>query len=456
MNDTLTQTVDNRKFYKKLVKIALPIALQGLISSSLTLLDNLMVSSLGELSLTSVGLATQTFTIEWMLIFGFCSGCATFYTQFWGIRELKNIRKVIGLALCTCFAAGLIFFIAGFLFPVQVLSLFTNSSEVATLGAQYLRTASINFILVALTQPFTNALRSTQQTKIPMFIAIGSFLTDALFNYLLIFGKFGFPKLGVKGAAIATVLARTLELVLTYIIVFAKKNIIAGNIKDFFSFDKRFAKRVYANTVFTTLNEVLWSSAVVAQNAAYGHIGITAYAAVQATATIMDLFQMACFSIGDASLILIGERIGRNEMDEAKGIAKKLIKTCWVLGFAMTGLLLLIKAPIISLFSLTDLGVFFATRLIIIRAIVLPFNLQAGLLIAGIFRAGGDAKFAAIVEISLMWLVGVPLCFAGAMWIQLPVYWVMALVQIEMAVKMIIMYKRYFSGKWIKNMISGM
>ena len=111
----------DKQFYKKLISIALPISLQSLISSSLTLLDNLMVSSLGELSLASVGLATQTFSIEWMMIFGFCSGCATFYTQFWGVKDMKNIRRVIGLALCTCLAASLIFFTAGFFFPEKVL-----------------------------------------------------------------------------------------------------------------------------------------------------------------------------------------------------------------------------------------------------------------------------------------------------------------------------------------------
>lgn len=446
----------DKEFYKKLVSLALPIALQGLISSSLTLLDNLMVSKLGELSLTAVGLATQSFTIEWMMIFGFCSGCGTFYSQFWGVRDLKNIRKVIGIALMTCFAASLLFFIAGFFFPVQVLSLLTNSKEAAILGADYLKYAAINFVLVALTQPFLAALRVTEQTKIPMYISLSSFFVDVVFNYCLIFGNFGFPKLGVKGAAIATVIARSLELILTIYIVFIKKNIISGKIKEFFNFNWRYVKRVYSNAFATTLNELMWSSAVVAENAAFGHIGVTAYAAVQATATVMDLFQMACFSIGDASLIMVGEHIGRNELDEAKKVSYKLLKTALILSLVVGGLLIMLRKPVISLFTLTELGVFYARRLIVIRAFVIPMNLQSGILLSGTFRAGGDAKFAAITEIITMWLIAVPLAFLGAMVWKLPVYWVMIIIQVETLIKLSIMYKRYSSGKWVRNMISGM
>ena len=444
------------EFYKTLVKIALPIALQGLISSSLTLLDNLMVSKLGELSLTAVGLAIQSFNIHWMMIFGFCSGCSTFYTQFWGIKDMKNIRKVIGIALTTCFTLSLLFFIAGFSFPVGVLNLLTNSPEAAVLGAEYLKIAAINFILIGITQPFMAALRATQQTKIPMYISIASFFTDVIFNYLLIFGKFGFPMMGVRGAALATVMARALELILAVYFVFVRKNLIAGKIKEFFSFNWKYVKRVYSNALATTCNEVMWSSAVVAENAAYGHMTVTAYAAIQASATIMDLFQMACFSIGDASMILIGERLGRNEIEEARTISKKLLRTALVFGAGVAGVLCPINRPIISLFTLTELGVFYARRLIIFRALNIPINLQNGIMISGTFRAGGDAKFAAITEISLMLLVAVPICFLGALILKLPVYWVYLMTMSEGFIKLIILRKRYNSGKWLKNMISGM
>lgn len=446
----------NKQFYKKLLFIALPIALQSLIASSLTLLDNLMISSLGELSLTSVGLATQGFVIHWMMCFGFCSGCATFFTQFWGVRDMRNIRKVAGLAVLSCMAFSLIFFIAGFFFPVKVLMLFTNEIEVAELGAEYLKTAAVNFLLVGLTQPFSAALRATQQTKIPMFISIGSFVADALFNYMLIFGKFGMPKMGVAGAALATVIARALECLITLLVVFAGDNVLRGKISEFFGFNKSFVKRVYANSSVTLLNETLWSMSIVAENAAYGHLGVTAYAAVQAAATIMDLFQNACFSVGDASLILIGEQIGKSDFDEATSIAGKILKLAVGLSLAVAALIIAFNRPIVSLFNLTELGNYYAYRIIIIRAACLILNLLNATLIAGILRAGGDARFAAFTEILIMWLYAVPVTFVCALVFGIPVYWVVLIAQLEGVVKLFIMVKRYRSGKWIKNMIRGM
>ena len=450
-----SRTTD-KNFYKKLIGIALPIALQSLISSSLTLLDNLMVSKLGELALTSVGLATQSFSLQWMMIFGFCSGCSTFFTQFWGVRDLKNIRKTVGVALMTCFSVSFVLFLIGLLCPVSVLRLFTNSEEAAVLGAKYLRIASVNFLLISLTQPLATSLRATQQTRIPMYISIAAFVTDALFNYLLIFGKLGFPQLGVAGAAIATVLARVLELTLTVIVIFKGNNIIKGKIREFFDFDRNFVRHIYANAVITTVNETLWCGAIVCQNAAYGHLGVTAYAAVQASTTVMDLFQMACFSVGDASLILIGEQLGQNKIEEGRKISARLLKVGWGLSVFMSTLLIIFNRPIISLFSLSELGVHYANKIIVIRALLFPLQLQNGLLVSGIFRAGGGAKFAAISEILIMWIYTVPAAFVGALVFQLPIYRVVLLVQLESVVKGVILLKYYFSGKWLKNMISGL
>ena len=452
----MTLSSDNRQFYKTLVGIALPIALQSVVSSSLTLLDNLMVSKLGELSLTSVGLATQNFMIEWLLIFGFCSGCNTFFTQFWGVEDIKSIKKVIGIALSTCMVFASIFFIAAFFFPVSIMSLYTNSPEAAELGAVYLKIAAVNFLLIAVIQPFSEALRATRQTSIPMYISIASFFTDVVFNYLLIFGKFGFPRLGVAGAAIATVIARSLETLLTLYCVFVRNNVLKGKIREYFSFSRSFTIRVYKNAFVTTINETVWSMAVVAQNAAYGHIGVTEYAAVQASVTIMDLFQMACFCIGDAAMILIGASLGRNDIDEARKISKKLIKTGIALSVFMAILLILLNKPLISLFSLSEIGKGYAEKLMIVRAVYLPVNLINGLLISGFFRAGGDTKFPAICEGCLMWLYAVPAAFIFSILIPLPVHFVLTIVQTEGYIKLIIMGKRFISGKWLNNMIEDM
>lgn len=446
----------DKAFYKRLFIVAVPIALRGIITSSLTLLDNLMVNQLGELELAAIGLATQGFSLQWLVIFGFCSGCATFYTQFWGVHDVKNIKKVIGIALMTCFGIGLVFFTAGFFFPVKMLCLFTNSMDVAVLGAQYLKIASVNFLLVGLTQPIMYALISTEQTRIPFYVSIASFCVDLSFNYLLIFGKFGFPKLGLRGAAIATVMARTLEFIIAITILLGRKNILSGKIKEFFSFSKAFAIRVYKNAVFTCVHESLWSLAVTTQNAAYGRMGVSAFAAFQATITIMDLFQFAGYSIGDASLIFVGECLGRNEVEEAKSVSKKLIKTSVTVGCTLALLLVIFRNPVLGAFKLSDLGVFYAKRLIIVRCVYMPVNLLVALMVSGVLRAGGDTRFAAITETCCMWIWLVPAAFFFGLVLELPIYWVVTIAQAEEFIKITIILLRYNSGKWLRNMIKGM
>ena len=172
--------IDNRKFYRTLLAVAVPIALQNLISSSFFLVDTVMVGKLGELALTGTGLATQAFSVHWMMIFGFCTGCSTFYSQFWGTKDLPNIRKVVGVAWTFCMAASLLFFCACAFAPHWVLSLFTNDPVVNDVGTGYLRIAAINFLLVAAAQPLVVALRSTQQTKIPLYITIIAFFSNTI------------------------------------------------------------------------------------------------------------------------------------------------------------------------------------------------------------------------------------------------------------------------------------
>ena len=447
--------MDNKSFYKTLIRITLPMMLQNLVSSSLTLLDNLMVSSLSEAALSSVGLAIQLFGVQWMMIFGFCTGCSTFYTQFWGLRDTKSIKKVIGIALSTCMALSVVFFIAAFCFPSHVISLFTKDAQVAAYGAQYLRYAAVNFLLIAAAQPFAVALRATQQTRLPMYASVVSFVSDVIFNYLLIFGHAGFPRLEVTGAAIATVIARVIELGLLLFFVFGRKNILSGKIKDYFSFDRNLLRRVYRNAAATTANETLWGAAVAIYNAAFGHMGVTAYAAYAAAVNVMDLFQNMAFSLGDTTLILIGERLGRSEKKEAQEISKKMLKTAFCFACVLAVLILLARRPILGLFGLTAEGTELAMKIVMVRALLLPMDIVNANLITGILRSGGDTRYAAVTEITLMYVIAVPVAFL-CLHFGTPIYLAVALVKMEGVVKICILLRRYLSGKWINNVVDDL
>ncbi len=448
--------MDNKQFYRKVAMIAVPVALQGLISSSLTLLDNMMVSSLSETALSAVNLGIQLFNIQWMMVFGFCTGCSTFLTQFWGAQDTRSVRRVMGFAAVNTFALSFILFCLGTFCPRQIISLYTNDPLTIELGVQYLKTASVNFLLIGIIQPLSTALRATQQTRIPMYISIGAFITDVVFNYLLIFGKFGFPRMEVAGAALATVIARVFEFVMMIIMVFFRKNPLKGPVRDLFAFDKTFAVRVYKNSTFTTLNETLWSGANSAMAAAYGHINTVSYAAFSASHIVMGIFLMCMFSIGDASLILVGAKIGEGKKDEAFDISKKLLRLAVVFGIIAGVMIAVFSRFIIKLFTLSPEGYGIAQQIFYINAVFCPIYLTNGILISGIFRAGGDTRFAAIAEITIMWLTSVPLAFIGAMWLKLPIAWVVLLTQFEALIKIAVLMKRFRSGKWLNYMIEDL
>lgn len=448
------QQINSRQLYKTLAVVALPIALQNLIASSLSLIDNLMVGSLGEAELAAVGLSTQIFSIQWMVLFGFCSGCATFMAQFWGTRDIANIRRVVGFALTVCMSCSSLFFIAAFFFPERVLSIFTDIPEAIEMGKDYVRMAAPVFFCTSITVPFTTALRATQQTSKPLVISSTAFITNTVLNYILIFGSFGAPAMGIVGAALATLLARMLETTLVLTTVFGGHNILKGALREFFSYHILFAKRIIQNALPTTVNETLWGIATAAYNAAYGRIGITAYAAVQASHTIHNMFTMAFYSMGDAMLILVGQQLGQKHMDYAYALTKRLYRIA-ILIAGIGGLILVLVSPtIVGFFDFSPEGRTYAIRILTIYGLFSWLELFDGISVTGCLRAGGDTRFSMITEVSTMWLIGVPLVFLGCLYWKLPVYMVVLISQAELIVKGIILFRRFLSKKWLNNVIT--
>ncbi|MCI8647298.1 MAG: MATE family efflux transporter [Firmicutes bacterium] len=452
-NETTLNNLNKRALLKSLAVVALPIALQSLIASSLNLVDNLMVGSLGEEELNAVGVSVQIYFIHWMMLFGFTSGSATFMAQFFGAGDMRNIRKSTGFAISVNVCVSLLFFVAAMFFPQYVLRIFTSFPQIIDLGAGYVRMGAFAFLFVAVTVPFTTALRATQQTRLPLYISIVAFATNTFLNYLFIFGSFGAPKLGVMGAALATVISRFIELMLTLFVVFGRKNMLAGNLREFFSFDKAFAFRIVKNAVPTTINETMWGLGTALYVAAFARIGITEAAAVQACNTINNLFMMACFSVGDATLILVGQKLGQGKTEIAFEMSKQLLKIGTVIGICTGAGLVLCGRPLLGLFDFTDQGAEYAFRILIVYGCAMWLSLYNAIHITGVLRCGGDTRFAMLAEVLCVWCVGVPMAFLTALVFKWPIYFAVLAVKSEELVKGILLTRRFFSKKWVKNMI---
>lgn len=434
----------------------MPIALQSLIGSSLSLIDNLMVGRLGETELAAVGVGIVPFHIFWMFMFGFTSGTATFMSQFWGAEDVGNIRRTLGFAISVCTSAGLVFFISGMFFPEYIVNIFTNLEGIKPLATEYIRIGSFCFLFLSVTVPFTFCLRSTQQTKIPLYTSAFAMCANTFLNYVLIFGNFGAPKMGVAGAALATVIARALEMLLVLFIVFYKKNIISGKISEYFRWTKDFALKVLNNAIPTTMNETLWGLGVSVCTAAYARMSEPEFAALQAGRVIENLFIMAAFSIGDAALILVGQRLGAGELDYGYALAKKLLKIATATGVVFGIALIAVSRPIIDIFNFSPECKLYTFYILIIYGASMWLVLFNGSIVVGILRAGGDTKVAMLIDCSGIWLIAVPAAFITTQLLHFPIYFVVLCVETEEAAKFTFLLKRFLSKKWVKNVVGGL
>ncbi len=445
-----------RELNLKLFRIASPIAIQGIVTATLTMIDNLMVGFLGETELAAVGVAGQIFMVHYMLLFGILSGSATFMAQFYGTRDMANIRKVIGFAFTLLSGLGILFFVLANCLTDGVLSVYSSDPSVKALAATYVRINSFSFLLLAFSAPMEMAFKATQQVRLPMIVSAAVFISNVTINYLLIFGKFGFPRLGVAGAAIGTLAARLVEVALNTVFAFRQSNPFRGSIQSFFGWDPELVRRVIKNATPTTLNEFFWGFGQTMYVAAFTRIGTTAYAAYQAANSLFNIFNFASFSVGDAALILIGEKLGEGDKEYTWMLSRHILKVAVIVGLAFGALTIALAKPLSLVFNLTDQGKTFTFYILIVFGATMVFDLLNGVLIAGVLRAGGDTRFAMLTECGSIWLIAVPLAFISALVWHMPIHLALLMTRIESVIKAAILLKRFKSKKWMNTVIEDL
>ncbi len=394
--------------------------------------------------------------VHYLVLFGILSGSATFMAQFYGTKDMANIRRVIGFDFTLLAVLGTVCFVLVNCFTNGILSVYTEDPAVKALAAQYVRINSLSFLLLAISSPLEMAFKATQQVRIPMLISNVIFFTNIAINYVLIFGKFGFPKMGVAGAAIGTISSRIIEVLMNSYFAFRTNNEFCGRVRSYFGWDRELVKRIIRNATPTTINEFFWSFGQTMYVAAFSRISTTAYAAYQAANSIFNIFNFAAFSIGDATLILVGEKLGEGDMEYTWKLSKHLIKACLLVGVVIGTITVLLSEPLSGIFKLSEAGRMYTRYILIILGLTMAADLYNGLQIAGILRAGGDTKFAMISESMCIWLIAVPLAFTSSLVWHLPVHLALLVTRTEMFIRAAILTKRYLSKKWMNTVITDL
>jgi putative MATE family efflux protein len=448
----LIKFFNDKEYYQRLYKLALPIAIQQFIMSSLNMVGVVMIGQLGAVPVAAVGLANQIFFLLSLMLFGLYSGSAMFTAQLWGSKDILTIRKVLGLALTLGAVVGTFFLIIAEVFPKWALSIYSQDKAVIALGGDYLRIIGVSFILYTVSFCYSAMMRSTGDVNTPLVVTMTALTINTLLSYVLIFGKLGLPSLGVHGAAIAVLVSRIVECALLLLLTYHKGSPVAGTIRELFSYDLAFAKNVLKPVLPVILNETLWSLGTTAYSVVYARISTDAIAAMNIVSSIDQMAMVLFQGIGHACAVLVGNRIGAGEDDQAFRYAARS-EVIGMLGAVGIGSIILLSSnSILSLYNVPPIVIDYAHRVLTILGLLLWLRASNMILFIGIFRSGGDTRFALVLDGVIIWVVGVPLAFAGAFLFHLPIYWVYLLVMSEEITKWVLGVYRFFSRMWIHNL----
>ncbi|MBS5954188.1 MAG: MATE family efflux transporter [Paraclostridium bifermentans] len=445
---------ENKRFYKLLVSLCIPIIIQNLISTSVNIIDTVMISSLGEASVASIGVANQYFFLFNMTLSGLTGGAGLFISQFFGKNDANNIKKVTGLNVLLGIILGLLFFIPAFIFPKFIIHFFSYDPEVVKLCIQYFSIIAFCYPLIAVSTVFSMGSRSVRNPKLGMICSAVALISNIILNYGLIFGNLGLPALGVRGAAIATVIARFIEfsLLIGYVYIVKKDYVLKFNIANLKSIDKQFINTFFKKSTPILLNDSGWAIGTVLYSVAYAKAGTSAIAASQIATSTGNFFIMTAVCVAIGASIMLGNELGADNKEVAIDYAKKFSKIVFVVG-TLFGLILILNIPVLlKMFSVSDSLAPDIIKIFAIMGLLMGLKSFNTLLIIGILRSGGDTKYSLFLELGCMWLVSLPLTFIFAIK-GAPIYILVLLTYSEEIVKFIFGVPRALSKKWVANIV---
>lgn len=442
-------------FTKTMLSLAIPVTLQNLLFSSFTLIDTVMVGSLGDLPLAAVGMAGKWSWFLGVVLFGFTSGASVFIAQYFGAGDRRGINRTYGLMSVLSMAVSLLFTLAALCVPELIIGFFTKDPLAIETATTYLRIISLSYPFLAITRSGSTLLQSTQKVSIPFIAAACSVATNFVFNSLLIFGLCGFPALGVAGAAIASVMATAVNAAVIYLLGWKQKTMLFAPLSHLLDISRSFFKdylRVGAPAMF---NETVWALSYLIYCSIYGHMSTEAYAAITVVKSIEDLTCVAIFGLGSSCAVMIGSMIGQGDIPGAKRCAwYHLILTAAL--SAVFGLaLILLRGAVMSLFGVSDVVRADASAVMLIFGLELVLHNLPYMMVCGIFRAGGDTRIGLIVDLISAYLIGIPITAAAGLLLNMSVpatYLIMYLV--EDVFKVFVYGRHLISNKWIKPVVS--
>ncbi len=442
---------ERKQLFRQLFKIVTPIAFQYLMSSLVTASDAFMLGFLDQDSLAAASLAGQIAFVFSLFFGAFVFGLTVLAAQYWGKGDVATVRKVLAITMRYTLFVGLLFTLATFFIPEKIMYFFTKDPVLIADGARYLKTVALSYILGGFSQVYFGIMKICDKASLSSLIGSLAVVVNIILNACFIFGLGPFTKMGIAGAALATVLARVFECLFVLVMILMKK-CISFSIKELFiTLDKTLVKDYWKYTLPLLINQLGWGGGVTMYSVIMGHLGSDATAANSIASIVRSMIASLCWGIASGVGIIIGGMLGRNELDKAKKAGGIFVRFSILIG-AGSGIVILILTPfILKVVTLTPQAHEYLKYMMFMAAYYIIGNSLNSTIISGIFPAGGDTRFGMICDVITLWCVVVPLGMLSAFILKLPVLVTAFILTLDEFVKLPAVYNHYMKYGWVKN-----
>lgn len=443
---------EKRIFYRKLWGLVFPIAIQNLMTALVSASDAFMLGFVSQTSLSAVSLATQIQFVHNLFMLALTIGATTLAAQYWGKGDTDSVEEILAIVLKISLAVSVVFFVAAMFFSGFLMRIFTNDIKLIQAGIPYLRIVSVSYLFMGFSQIYLCIMKNSGRTAKSTIYGSVAVVINIGFNVIFIFGLAGFPAMGIAGAALATTVSRALELLLT-IYENMHRSLVCVRLKYIRNSSKKLKKDFWHYTTPVLGNELVWGCGFTMFSVIMGHLGSDAVAANSVANILKNIIACVCNGIGIGAGIIVGNELGKGEMERAREYGNRLFKLAVFAG-AVSGLILLAVSPVLRIFtgSLSAQAHSYLKNMMYICTYYMIGKSVNATVIAGVFCAGGDTKFGLKCDAVTMWMILIPIGMITAFVLKLPIMVVYFIISMDEIIKLPAVYRHYKKYNWVRNL----
>lgn len=436
-------------FLKLMMAIAFPVALQNLLSTTAGMVDTIMIGSMGELAVAAVGICSQISSLFFSCYWGFAGGAMLFFAQYWGARNERGINQTFGVTFIFMTIVGTLFSVTAITNPEFMLGIYTDKQNIIRMGAPYIRIVGWAYPLQVFAVLVSFFMRATERVKAPLFCSVVSLVVNFVLNWVLIYGRFGAPKMGVAGAAVGTLASGVVNLLLLVIFLLVSRCEVRLRLREMFGFQKEFLGAYLSKCLPILANEMLYGVGQMIINIVIGHQDESAIAAMAAF-RVCEGFVYAFFGgLSNAASVVIGKEVGAGHLPKAYNYGRKSSLFCPMVTFGVVGIITLFNRPILGLFGLGGIAMEYGKYMLLIYLVFGSIR-TCNYIMNESYRAGGEAVFGTVLEVGCLFAISVPATWISGMVLNLPFLAVFAFVYTDEIIRLLVESRYTASGRWIK------